>query len=190
MSGIINATNLEVANIKDSTGTNTAMTVDSSGRLTTPTRPAFKVQRRQNAGSQTGLYYSDIFKTGQTNGQIIVDYNIGNHFANGRFTCPVAGLYQFTVVGLISETNGAVAGGNYTFIGYFTKNGETDSDIIRPQIYYYHQSGNPGGYPILNYTQTYQLSANDVIGFRVQTGGLYANNGNNYNAQFMGHLIG
>ena len=52
------------------------------------------------------------------------------------------------------------------------------------------QSGNPGGYPILNYTQTYQLSANDVIGFRVQTGGLYANNGNNYNAQFMGHLIG
>ena len=98
------------------------------------TSVAFKVQRRQNAGSQVGLYYSDIFKTGQTNGQIIVDYNLGNHFANGRFTCPSNGLYQFTVVGLISETNGGVAGGNYTFIGYFTKNGETDSDIIHPQM--------------------------------------------------------
>ena len=31
MSGIINATNLEVANIKDSTGTNTAMTIASNG---------------------------------------------------------------------------------------------------------------------------------------------------------------
>ena len=34
MSGIINATNLEVANIKDSTGTNTAMTVNSNGTMT------------------------------------------------------------------------------------------------------------------------------------------------------------
>tara|TARA_R100000773_G_C4218478_1_gene116940 strand:+ start:1062 stop:1619 length:558 start_codon:yes stop_codon:yes gene_type:complete len=34
MSGIINATNLEVANIKDSTGTNTAMTVNNNGTMT------------------------------------------------------------------------------------------------------------------------------------------------------------
>ena len=34
MSGIINTTNLEVANIKDSTGTNTAMTVNSNGTMT------------------------------------------------------------------------------------------------------------------------------------------------------------
>jgi len=191
MSGIINATNLEVANIKDSTGTNTAMTVDSSGRVTTPTRPSFKVRRRNNAGSQTQLTGSDIFKTGQTNGQIIVDYNIGSHFSNGRFTCPVAGIYQFTAIGLISDASGAVAGGNYTLLAYFTKNGETNSDVIDDvQMYHYHQSGNAGGYPYFNYTDTYQLAANDVIGFRIQTGGFYINNSDYYAAKFMGHLIG
>ena len=136
-------------------GGTSAMTIDSSGRVNTPTRPAFKVRRRNNAGSQTQLTGSDIFKTGQTNGQIITDYNIGSHFSNGRFTCPVAGIYQFTAIGLISDASGAVAGGNYTFLAYFTKNGETNSDAIDDvQMYHYHQSGNPGDIHIL-ITQTH-----------------------------------
>ena len=94
------------------------------------TSVAFKVRRRQNAGSQTQITGSDIFKTGQTNGQIITDYNLGSHFSNGRFTCPSDGLYQFTIIGLIGGSSGAVAGGSYTLIAYFTKNGETDSDSI------------------------------------------------------------
>tara|TARA_Y100001951_G_C11195209_1_gene213870 strand:+ start:56 stop:604 length:549 start_codon:yes stop_codon:yes gene_type:complete len=154
------------------------------------TSVAFKVRRRQNAGSQTQITGSDIFKTGQTNGQIITDYNLGSHFSNGRFTCPSDGLYQFTIIGLIADSSGAVAGGNYTLIAYFTKNGETDSDSIDGvQMYHYHQSGNAGGYPYFNYTDTYQLSANDVIGFRIQTGGFYANNQSNYAAKFMGRKL-
>ena len=43
MSGIINATNLEVANIKDSTGTNTAMTVDSNGIFTFPSTGIYRM---------------------------------------------------------------------------------------------------------------------------------------------------
>ena len=120
---------LKVNNIQNSSGTS-AMAIDGSGRVTTPAIPAFKVTRRNNGGSQAQLTGSDIFKTGQTNGQITVNYNIGSHFANGRFTCPVAGLYQFTVLGMISDASGNAAGGNYTFIAYFTKNGETNSDTI------------------------------------------------------------
>lgn len=50
MSGIINATNLEVANIKDSTGTNTAMTVDSSGNVSFgQTYPKIAVIQEENS---------------------------------------------------------------------------------------------------------------------------------------------
>ena len=58
MSGIINTTNLEVSNIKDSTGTNTAMTVDSSGRLKMPKVPAFAVRgfgSLQNGATVNGI---------------------------------------------------------------------------------------------------------------------------------------
>ena len=114
-----------------------------------------------------------------------------NGFSNGRFTCPVAGLYQFTIIGLIADSGGQVAGGNYFFWGYFTKNGETNSDAIDDvATYHFHITGNAGGYPYLNYTDTYQLAANDVIGFRIQTGGFYGNNSDYYSAKFMGHLIG
>lgn len=49
MSGIIQATNLEVANIKDSTGTNTAMTVNANGTMT-PSKMCY------SSFGLTGLY--------------------------------------------------------------------------------------------------------------------------------------
>ena len=41
MSGIIKATNLEVTTIKDKTNTNTALSIDTSGRINIPKVPAF-----------------------------------------------------------------------------------------------------------------------------------------------------
>ena len=41
MSGIIKATNLEVTTIKDKTNSNTAMSIDSSGRVTQSQLPFF-----------------------------------------------------------------------------------------------------------------------------------------------------
>ena len=97
MSGIINATNLEVANIKDSTGTNTAMTVDSSGRVAMPKVPAFSVRgfgSIQNAATVNGVSVAtgtDIIYNYDS-----IDINRGNAFNNstGIYTVPVAGLYQ------------------------------------------------------------------------------------------------
>lgn len=97
MSGIINATNLEVANIKDSTGTNTAMTVDSSGRLKMPKVPAFSVRgfgSLQNAATVNGVSIStgtDIIYNWTS-----VDLNRDSAFNNstGKYIVPVAGLYQ------------------------------------------------------------------------------------------------
>lgn len=71
-------------------GTNNAarMTIDSSGRVTTPNQPAF---RAYNTGSNL---------TPSNNADFAPNtavWNIGSHYntSNGRFTAPVAGLYLF-----------------------------------------------------------------------------------------------
>jgi len=83
----IGTTELDLATIKDSTGTNTAMTIDSSGRVALPNRPYAFVDFGGSAyASKTG---------GAT---LVFDnaiHNDGSHYNTGTgiFTCAVAGLY-------------------------------------------------------------------------------------------------
>ena len=86
--------NLLVQNIKHTNGT-TAQTIDSTGRITEPNKPAFQVSN-DNAGW-----------TAVSDGTIIPfnDKSTGNNFDNGgdfnissyRFVAPVTGNYQFNV---------------------------------------------------------------------------------------------
>ena len=90
------ASTLKVNTIQHTGGT-TGMTIDSSGRLLTPARPAFMARRtsQNNAGIV-------IFDT--------VMINQGSHYdnSNGRFTAPIAGLYVFSVA-LLSDHDGTDA---------------------------------------------------------------------------------
>jgi hypothetical protein len=97
MSGIIKATNLEVTTIKDKTNTNTAISIDTSGRVNIPKVPAFAVRgfgSIQNAATVNGFTVSagtDIIYNWTS-----IDINRDNAFNNstGIYTVPVAGLYQ------------------------------------------------------------------------------------------------
>ena len=77
---------LKVNTIQDATNSTTAISIDSSGRVTTSTnRPAFMARRT----------------SGQSNGIVVFDtvmLNQGSHYdnSNGRFTAPIAGLYNFS----------------------------------------------------------------------------------------------
>jgi len=101
--------NLLVQNIKHTNGT-TAQTIDSSGRVLTPARPAFFAYISSNV-TATGIIAFDTVK-----------YNQGSHFntSNGTFTCPVAGLYLFNFKCLFntpdsdSYANLHVNGSDYT----------------------------------------------------------------------------
>ena len=82
MAGIVGLTELQHTN-----GTSAA-TIDTSGRILTPARPAFRVEKR--ASNQS---ISD-----STNAKITFEheaFDIGGNYASDKFTAPVAGIYHF-----------------------------------------------------------------------------------------------
>ena len=91
MSGIINATNLEVANIKDSTGTNTAMTISSGGAITLPNQPTFSVIKNANQTITANQYGKCTWN--------VKSWDVGDGFdlANSKYQPSVSGYYSTTV---------------------------------------------------------------------------------------------
>ena len=83
---------LKVGTIQDHQNSNTAMTIDSSGRVLQPAKPLANVS-----------YTADDMGAHTTNNDKILVFNVaeinqGNHYntSNGKFTCPVTGIYQVT----------------------------------------------------------------------------------------------
>ena len=135
--------NLLVQNIKHTNGT-TAQTIDSTGRILTPTRPAFRAYNNTNGWVE------------QTHGSTEVvafnaaDYNIGSHYSTStyKFTAPVTGVYCFYA------TLYTHADGNARYI-YIQKNDAFYSGMIISNTTTMNQNGSL-------YDQLY-LSSNDTV---------------------------
>ena len=78
-----NITNVNTGTIKDSTGNTTAMTIDSTGRVKTPARPAFRAGK---TATQTASGTNELVTWN------VEVFDIGGNFANNVFTAPIAGL--------------------------------------------------------------------------------------------------
>ena len=76
---------LKVSEIQDPTNGNSALEVDSSGRVSTPARPFFEVH------TVTAVAQGNVVDFTQ------IDSNVGSGWdnTNNRFVAPVAGVYQF-----------------------------------------------------------------------------------------------
>ena len=161
------ASTLKVQNIAHTGGT-TGMTIDSSGRVTTSTnRPAFMARR--TSGQSSGIV---VFDT--------VMLNQGSHYdnSNGRFTAPLAGLYNFSF-NVLSDNDGTD--------GYWTTslfiNG---SDYCKVQNYTYSDNDYGGSLSVIA-----SLSASDYVQVNNAAINVYGTSSATQNfTWFCGYLIG
>ena len=92
---------------KDASNT-TAMTIDSTGSVLTPARPAFL------AYNSTDGWHNYAHGAARDMVWDSTRFNIGSHFntSTGKFTAPIAGIYSFHVWGYAH----AAAVGNYFYL--------------------------------------------------------------------------
>ena len=91
---------LKVGTIQDHTNSNTAISIDSSGRVLQPAKPLANVSY---TASDMGAHIANNDKILVFN---VANLNQGNHYdtSNGKFTCPVTGIYQVTAYALDDES--------------------------------------------------------------------------------------
>ena len=163
------------------TGGTDAMTIDSSGRVLQPAKPAFSV-RNARSSSFRG---SNLFGGSDTT----VIFDIGSNFAtsgtnDGGFVAPVSGVYSFSIMGFQSNSVQNDSSGSF----YIALN--KNSSEVGHKVYFY-QDGND--YSRFDNTQLLQLAAGDVIKVDVPGSVLYVWGGASDPARaahFQGHLIG
>jgi hypothetical protein len=138
----------------------TGLTVNSSGYVLTPTRPAFNA-RCTGAGQASGIL--------QANSAAV---NVGNCYNTStyRFVAPVAGVYFFAVQLINNNVT-------QTTVADIQKNG-----TVYAQLY----SGGPGSNEgAIAGSAIISLDVNDYVDVKVDTGSYNAGYGN-----FCGYLIG
>ena len=175
---------LKVSTLQDPTNSNTAMTIDTSGRVTTPARPAFLVSR---GGVSTAL-------TEGNDHQILpfntVEFDIGSNYntTNYNYVCPVGGVYFFA---LNARFDGVASGGYVRGMIYrgsdaatniypFGANGDVLASI----------TGNHGtNYETMVVSGVLQCSAGDIV---TAMGGHSTDTSITFTAesQFSGFLVG
>ena len=165
---------IKVNTIQDATNSNTAMTVDTTGRILTPARPAFL------AYNSTDAWHNYAHGAARDMVWDATRFNIGNHFNTStyKFTCPVAGIYWFHCWGYMRHN----AAPNYL---YLQVNGTNKQSMLIP---------NNGDSETLQLTALRQCSANDVVHVQYLGGTDYSQNvfsgGDEQWAGFEGYLIG
>jgi len=120
----------------------TKMSIDSSGRVTTPYQPAFNAKRTssQSISGTTTLVFNEV-RSNQSN-----SYNS----SNGIFTAPVAGQYIFTHKALYYPFDTSEYFDLYSYVNSSVRNR-------------YEQTGNGGGHTQVDYTEVVYLNANDTF---------------------------
>lgn len=95
--------NINAGTIKDATGTNTGIAIDSSGRITKTNQPRFYAKMASDV-VLTRATYTKV--TGMTGNSI----DVGNNFDGTEFVAPVAGDYYFSGSGWIDFNSAGVDG--------------------------------------------------------------------------------
>tara|TARA_Y100000114_G_C11714020_1_gene304969 strand:+ start:620 stop:1123 length:504 start_codon:yes stop_codon:yes gene_type:complete len=163
---------IKVDAIQNQSGT-AALSIASNGRITKAHIPSFFAVKNANLAESNGSVEI---------GDWTADFNIGNHFnaSNGRFTCPVTGLYSFTFNAMHGNPSG-----DWQLHG--KKNASTN--IIKA-----NQTATGASWNQTTLSLVQQFNANDTMSFFLystasSTYGIYGGNTSRFTT-FCGHLIG
>ena len=172
--GATDAGKLEFNTEKTGAAIETAMRIDSNGRILKPLNVSFQARGANNNYITTSPIP---FPTVTGNGC----HNIGSHFDNtaNTFTAPIAGRYFFHLhLGLVR--NSAAGGNSYP---YFRINGSA------AQYSYFQSSPSGNNYANCNMSGIFSLAANDVFSITFSnTSGTYYNG--DKECCFSGYLMG
>lgn len=137
----------------------------SSGSITMPNRPAFRVVGNASTERVAPLTLSGSIVT--------VDYNEGNYFSttNGKFTAPIAGLYQVYY-------NGRVGGTNSMMQVIIYKNSNISSLM-------WETAGNTGG-SHFGVNTILKLAINDTLEAKVMVGSIQFDANDSWGVAYIG----
>ena len=170
---------LKVGTIQDHTNSNTPISIDSTGRILTPARPAFRA-RLAGSTQATGTQGNIVFET--------EDFDIGGNYdhTTGEFTAPITGIYHFMFQG-ISATN-STGGKNIAGDSPYGDLQIDGANVAGTRFYAHVESSAFHAIFIANHIL--QLTANQTVRVNVQAQFLYSETNAEYDPVFQGYLLG
>ncbi len=158
---------LNVDQINNAAGAS-AVVIDSSGRVTMPARPAFRVYG-------TSAVWTTFSTNVKVNLLTTVDYNIGSHYSttDHEFTAPCDGLFHFS--GRLYVNNTATISDFYLSVA--------DAGFVS-NLYYASQDNDQSDSSV-TFAETLQLTANQTVSIKGNSGQYYPKY-----SSFSGYLVG
>lgn len=148
----IGTTELDLATIKDSTGTNTAMTIDSNGTIQMPQKPAWRLGL-DVAQAETTTGGHDVIFDKTTGENCFVQGDLTYTAATGILEVGVAGVYQINSTIRVDDV-----GSGYLIMRILINNDSSGANET------YSIEGAPASnYQTLTASDTFKLAAGDEI---------------------------
>lgn len=168
---------LGVETLQHTNGT-TAATIDSSGRILTPARPAFFAYLNAHQSNASNTYFKVAFND--------TVFNVGSNFdtTNNRFVAPIDGIYQFN-----TSINPDMSSGTATrFFGYFSVDGSRYAAFA-------HMPSFSNDRGIINGSITLELNANQYVEVETYADGgttvrVNGNSSSPFDSYINGFLVG